>query len=133
VLGVARGSQSTYFFDRDLRLQGLFSQGVSGGSGGAALHPNQTGVTEPVANEALAFVATANRTIKILDTVHFYQRGEVPIRDNIAGPLRATLPFAGENGALPGTDPNFILVKVFGVTDSGSVVVINIRNKDLTQ
>jgi hypothetical protein len=133
VLGVARGSDATYFFDRDLRLQGLFSQGVAGGAGGAALHPNQTGVVEPINNEALSFVATANRTIKILDTVHFYQRGEVPIRDNIAGPLRATLPFAGENGVLAPTDPNYILVKVFGVTDNGSVVVVNIRNKDLTQ
>ncbi|HEY0304218.1 MAG TPA: hypothetical protein VGC44_04555 [Longimicrobiales bacterium] len=133
VLGVARGSQSTYFFDRDLRLQGLFSQGVAGGSGGAALHPFQTGRLEPTQNEALAFVATANRTIKIIDTVHFYQRGEVPIRDNIAGPLRATLPFAGENGVLAPTDPNYILVKVFGVTDGGSVVVVNVRNKDLTQ
>jgi hypothetical protein len=133
ILGVARGSQSTYFFDRNLRLQGLFSQGVSGGAGGAALHPNQTGRIESNPSEALAFVATANRTIKILDTVHFYQRGEIPIRDNIAGPLRATLPFAGENGALPATDPNFILVKLFGVTDTGAVVVVNVRNKDLTQ
>ena len=133
MLGVARGSQATYFFDRDLRLQGLFSQGVAGGSGGAALHPDQTGVVESNPLEALAFVATANRTIKILDTVHFYQRGEVPIRDNIAGPLRAVLPSAAENGALANTDPNYILVKLFGVTDGGAVVVVNIRNKDLTQ
>lgn len=133
ILGVARGSLSTYFFDRNLRLQGSFSQGVAGGAGGATLHPNQTGRVEPTPNEALAFVATSNRTIKILDTVHFYQRGEIPIRDNIAGPLRATLPFAGENGALLATDPNFILVKLFGVTDAGSVVVVNVRNKDLTQ
>jgi hypothetical protein len=133
ILGVARGSQSTYFFDRNLRLQGLFSQGVAGGAGGAALHPNQTGRIEPTPSEALAFVATANRSIKILDTVHFYQRGEIPIRDNIAGPLRATLPFAGENGALAANDPNFILVKLFGVTDTGAVVVVNVRNKDLTQ
>lgn len=133
ILGVARGSVATYFFDRNLRLQGSFSQGVAGGAGGATLHPNQTGRVEPTPNEALAFVATANRTIKILDTVHFYQRGEIPIRDNIAGPLRATLPFPGENGALLSTDPNFILVKLFGVTESGSVVVVNVRNKDLTQ
>ena len=132
-LGVARGSQSTYYFERDLRLQGLFSQGVAGGSGGAALHPMQTGVIENNPTESLSFVATANRTIKIIDTVHFYQRGEVPLRDNIAGPLRAVLPSAAENGALANTDPNYILVKLFGVTDQGAVVIINIRNKDLTQ
>jgi hypothetical protein len=134
-LGVARGAQAAYFFTADnqstneLRLQGVFSSGIAGGGGGAALHPNHTGITTQV--DALAFVATPNNSIKIIDTVHFFERGNVPIRDNIVGPLRATPPFPGENGALAATDPNFIIVKLFGVASGGRVVVINIRNKDL--
>lgn len=141
-MGVARGSQSTYFWTannsitNDLRLQGVFSNGVAGGAGGAAMHPNhKSSVLDP--NNALSFVATANRTIKIIDTVHFYERGEIPIRDNVTGPLRVTLPFPGENAGLAANDPNYILVKLFAVTSTGvpgdptSVVVVNVRNKDL--
>lgn len=134
-LGVARGTQGAYFFTADntqtneLRLQGVFNQGIAGGAGGAALHPSHVGVTTTA--NALSFVATPTNSIKIIDTVHFFERGNVPIRDNVVGPLRATLPFPGENGALLSTDPNFIVVKLFGVTTGGQVVVVNVRNKDL--
>ena len=141
-MGVARGSQSTYFWTannnitNDLRLQGVFSNGVAGGAGGAAIHPNHNSVLGGA--NALAFVATAQRTIKIIDTVHFYERGEIPIRDLVTGPLRVALPFPGENNGLAPTDPNYVLVKLFAITSTGnpgdptSVVVVNVRKKDLT-
>ncbi|MEX0892050.1 MAG: hypothetical protein WEB88_07750 [Gemmatimonadota bacterium] len=130
LLGVARGSDNVYYFDEELRLQGQFTSGIAGGGGGAALHPlHATDV--PPASERLSFVGTPNQTIKIIDTVHFYERGEIAIRDNITGPLRAYLPNAAENvGLVPG-DPNFIVVKLAGVTAGGRVVIVNVREKDI--
>src|SRR6185503_16160102 len=106
--GAARGADAAYFFSNnvnqsgDLRLQGVFASGVSGGNGGVALHPNHT---QPMTcNETtLAFVATVNRSIKIVDTFNFRERGEILIRDNIVGPLRAALPLPAENTGLVGT------------------------------
>ena len=134
-IGAARGSESTYFFSNgvnttgDLRLQGVFSDGVAGGAGGVALHPAHvyTGASTGV---TLSFIATSNRTIKIVDTFHFFEKGEVPIRDNIVGQLRAAFPHAGEN-TVASNDPNFIVVKLYGITATGEVVIVNIRNKDI--
>ncbi len=136
-IGVARGTVSTYFFSNgidqagDLRLQGVFSDGVAGGEGGAALHPDHI-YSDGSTEETLAFVATANRTIKVVDTFHFFERGEIAIRDRVVGQLRASLPFPGENAGLAATDPDYILVKLYGVTDRDAVVIVNVRNKDLT-
>lgn len=135
-LGVARGEQAAYYFSNDvqqsgdLRLQGVFSDGVGGGNGGAALHPQHRYTPLPGTN-TLSFIATADRSIKVVDTFHFFEYGEVPIRDNVVGQLRAAMPIAGENGTLASNDPNFIVVKVFGVTDTGAVVVVPIRRKDI--
>ena len=133
-MGGARGSSSAYYFSNDiaaegdLRLQGIFSNGVAGGNGGIALHPSHVhaGVSTSV---TLAFVATANRSIKIADTHSFIQRGEILIRNNIVGPLRASLPLASENVGLSECDQ--IWVKLYGVTDAGNAVIINVRKKDV--
>ena len=130
-LGVARGSQAAYFFTRDLRLQGQFSNGIANGGGGAALHPEHASVTTSDPVRTLAFIPTGNKTIKIVNTVHFFQSGEIPIRDNVVGPLRAVRPFASDNTGLAATDPNFVFVKLVGVTSSSQVVIINVRRKDV--
>jgi hypothetical protein len=66
-----------------------------------ALHPlhivNNDG-TQPIGSR-LAFVPVGNRTVEIYDTFHFHQIARVHVRDTIVGPLRASLPFAGENAA----------------------------------
>ncbi len=134
-LGVARGSQATYFFTSDLRLQGQFTNGVAAGAGGATLHPDHASITSADPVKTVSFVPTSNATIKIIDTVHFFQTGEIPIRDNIAGPLRAVRPYPADNivngSPVPSTDPNYVFVKLVGVTAGGKVVIVNVRRKDV--
>jgi hypothetical protein len=129
-LGIARGFNSVYYFSRDLRLQGEFRAGMSGGVGGAAIHPGHAAVLQ-LGDDALSFAATGNKSIKIIDALHFFERGEVFIRDNVAGPLRAVTPLAGENGSLAPTHPDFIVVKLVAVTAGDNVVVVNVRRRDI--
>jgi hypothetical protein len=128
--GVARGALGTYYFTPDLRLQGEFHGGVAGGAGGSALHPLHDEKLE-TGDNALSFAATPNRSIKVIDATHFYERGEVQIRDNVVGPLRATLPAPEENTGLSEMDPNYIVVKLVAVTANNNVVVVNVRRKDI--
>jgi hypothetical protein len=137
-IGGARGAAAAYFFSNnvalegDLRLQGIFSDGVTGGNGGIALDPLHVyDLNEGSNPRTLAYVATVNRSIKIVDTFHFRQRGEIQIRDNIVGPLRAALPLVGENDGLTGTCDE-IWVKLYGITAAGKAVIINVRARDIT-
>ena len=97
----------------NLRLQGsksTFSQGA-----GIAFHPNADGVTTPQQNR-LAFVASANGSIEMIDIAYYdYQRGALATKYNLYGPLRASLPF-------PGDDPS-VVFKLFGVSSAGLVVI----------
>jgi hypothetical protein len=129
--GVARGEQSAYYFNRSLRLQGEFRNGMAGGAGGATLHPQHAGVTVTPDDQALSFLATGNRTIKIVDTRHFFQRGEIAIRDNVVGPVRAVMPSSAENVGRSPTDPNYIVVKLVAVTAGDHVLVVDVRRKDV--
>ncbi len=126
--GVARGDQAAYFFDSDLRLQGVYEPGVPGGAG-AALQPGSV-PTLP----KYAFVGSSENTVKAIDTTHFLLRAEVPIRDNIVGPLRASGPLPGENAGLScggSPDPGCIVAKIYGITSGGGVVIVNILAADL--
>jgi YVTN family beta-propeller protein len=121
-LGVARSSMGAYFFNRDLRLQGSFTMGPGGA--GAVLHnrhPTYPTATAPRL-ETLGFAGTAQRTIRVVDTVHFTERGEIPIRDELAGVLRV-------GPRLPG-DPPEVLLKLYGITAAG-VVVVDVRATDI--
>jgi DNA-binding beta-propeller fold protein YncE len=104
-LGVVRGRFAAYFYSPpDLRLQGLtdIPQAVQGS--GAALHPlhanfrtleNLGGEYRP--DTHIAFVATGDGTVDVIDTQRFTRIGRVFIRDVVTGPLRAVLPFPEEN------------------------------------
>lgn len=138
-LGVARGDFAAYYFDRSLRLEGRFEEDINPGGFGATLHPLHDTESAGSTPETLSFVGTAESTIKIIDTFHFFARGEVPIRDPIVGPLRATMPLQGfDNIGLtcPG-DPACVVVKLFGVTQSAGstqpdgVVLIDVRERDI--
>jgi hypothetical protein len=103
-LGVALGGQKASFFTTDLRLQG--SADVTSGGSGAVLHPlhanakslqNLTGVDIP--DTHMAFVGTGDKAIEIVSTFHFLVTGRIFVKDLPAGPLRAVLPFPGDNAA----------------------------------
>jgi hypothetical protein len=139
-LGIARGLQATYYFSGrtgnlgagELRLQGEFTSGMAGGQGGATLHPEHAAILEQ-GDRSLSFAATANRSIRIIDSRHFFLRGEIFLRDNVVGPVRAFMPAAAENaGLLPASD-NYVVVKLLAVTAGDNVVVINVRRKDLRE
>jgi hypothetical protein len=140
--GVARGLTSTYFFSNDLRqegqlrLQGVFeNSAVAGGNGGVALHPYHGTVLNGSNATTMAFIATGSRTIKIVDTFHYFELGEIPIRDNIVGQLRAVPPPTSLNVSLglAADQCDFTIAQLVGVTEANNVVIINVRNKDLTR
>jgi hypothetical protein len=131
-LGAARGSSASYFFNRELRLQGEFRTGMAGGAGGVALHPLSAGYPNTASDNSLAFVASGQRSIKIVDTWHFYERGEIQIRDKVVGPVRAVQPSPLENGNRSPSDPNYIVMKLVAVTEGANVVVVNVRRKDIS-
>lgn len=118
----ARGANS-YFTTVDnpfhLRLQGEYNSFSTGT--GIAFHPQADGLSSP-ANASLAFVASANGSIELVDIAHYVNRGVLPIKANLYGPLRATLPFAG--------DPPDVVVKLFGLTSNG-LLVIDLRAGDI--
>ena len=95
------------------RLQGkksTFDQGA-----GITFHPNADGIATPQ-NNRLAFVASANGSIEMIDIAYYdFQRGSLATKYNLYGPLRASLPF-------PGDDPS-VVFKLFGVSSSGLVVI----------
>jgi len=104
----------------NLRLQGkksTFAQGA-----GITFHPNADGIATPAANR-LAFVASANGSIEMIDIAYYdFQRGSLATKYNLYGPLRASLPFAGD-------DPS-VVFKLFGVSEKG-LVVIDVTASDI--
>ena len=133
-LGASRGKVASYFFQTDLRLRGSVSEVTLGGSS-TVLHPDHPDYVQglPSSERTVAFLSTGDDKIKILDTVHFTERGELEIRDQIAGVLRSAPPLPTDNG---GTGRNCagsscIVAKLYGVTDRGHLVVIDIRRSDI--
>jgi hypothetical protein len=142
-LGVARGNEATYFFDDQLRLQGLYRQTELGGAG-ATFHPDHDAITDgghtDVDSVGVAFTGTSEHSIDIVNTFHFNQVGTLTIRDNIVGPLRAGPPLAADNGGLGATcvtsvaaadKGDCIVAKLYGITSAGGVVIVNVRFRDL--
>jgi hypothetical protein len=95
------------------RLQGKKSTFNAGA--GIAFHPNADGTTTPNADR-LAFVASANGSIEVIDIAYYdFARGSLATKYNLYGPLRASLPF-------PGDDPS-VKFKLFGLSPTGLVVI----------
>ncbi|MCJ7627483.1 MAG: hypothetical protein MUO50_03745, partial [Longimicrobiales bacterium] len=131
--GAARGDFGSYYWKGDLRLLG--SVPTDPGGAGAALHPNHPSFAPGMASSerTLSFVGQGDYTVRILDTVHFTERGQLHIRDLIVGPLRAGPPLPTDNGgvgnACVGAD--CVVVKLYAVTDAGGVVVVDVRRRDI--
>lgn len=119
----AHGGES-YFAAVDdpfhLRLQGKYSTFSSGA--GIAFHPAERGLATPSA-QRLAFVASDNLSIEILDVAHFLSAGSLPIRGKLYGPLRVTRRFP--------TDPADVVLKLYGVTSEG-LVVLDVRDANVS-
>ncbi len=135
-LGAARGTQGAYYFTGqqqspgELRLQGVFEGDLGADGAGAALHPDHTGVIAATGS-SYSFIGTDRSTVKIIDTVHFLEVGEIAIRDDIVGPLRATRALPADNAGLAPGSSNYVIAKLYGVTSAGGVVVVNIRIRDI--
>lgn len=116
---------SSYFANVEnpfhLRLQGVYDSFASGA--GIAFHPLANGLVNTDPNQRLAFVASSNLNIELVDIVHYVNRGALPIKRNLYGPLRAALPLAG-------VDPADVVLKLYGLTPSG-LVVIDVRLADI--
>ncbi|MBL0170258.1 MAG: hypothetical protein IPP90_05905 [Gemmatimonadaceae bacterium] len=80
---------STYIFDRTLRLQGILQSRSSGG--GLDFHPLNRGMNSTPLRTRLAFVASSEAVIDIFDTYCYQKVASVPIRDPIIGPVRASI------------------------------------------
>jgi hypothetical protein len=103
-----------------LRLQGKFNTFSSGA--GIAFHPRANGAATPGPSERLAFVASDNASISILDVAHFLSAGTLPVKTKLIGPLRVSLPFP--------TDPPDVVLKLVGISANG-LVIIDVRAVNL--
>lgn len=113
----------TFFADSSLRLQGKFATFNTGA--GIAFHPLNIDEFTADTLARVAFVASGDFSIQVVDTYSYRLRGRIPLRTNLYGPLRAVLPTAAEKAA----DSNLV-VKLFGLTPEG-IVVIDVRKGDI--
>lgn len=132
VFGVAVNTNSTniavhgvetFFADSSLRLQGKFATFSSGA--GVAFHPGNIDEDTADLSARVAFVASGDASIQIVDSYSYRLRGRIPIRANLYGPLRAVTPTAAERAA----DPSLV-VKLFGLTAEG-LVMIDVHASDI--
>ena len=113
----------TFFADSSLRLQGKFATFNTGA--GIAFHPGNVDENTADPKARVAFVASGDYSIQIVDTYSYRLRGRIPIRSNLYGPLRAVYPTAAELSA----DPT-LAVKLFGLTSEG-LVMIDVHASDI--
>jgi hypothetical protein len=109
------GSQSFFSAVSDpfhLRLQGKYDSFDNGA--GIAFHPNATGTLSPT-DQRLAFVAAASGIIEVVDVAYYINRGKLPLKNTIYGPLRAS-------GPMPGDSPD-VVMKLYAVSPQGLVVI----------
>ena len=120
----AHGSQS-YFSSVDepfhLRLQGIYADAGAGGAG-IAFHPRANGTGSPTC-ERLSFVADGSKAIHATDLAFFIRRGRFDLKHQLYGPIRVSRPMAGD-------DPTIVL-KLYGVSLTGGLTVIDLRAADI--
>lgn len=113
----------TFFADSSLRLQGKYATFNTGA--GIAFHPKNINEKTVDSLARVAFVASGDQSIQIVDSYSYRLRGRIPVRTNFYGPLRAILPTASEMAS----DPDLV-VKLFGLTEEG-LVMIDVRTRDI--
>jgi hypothetical protein len=119
----AHGGES-YFASVDppfhLRLQGKFATFQTGA--GIAFHPGARGTNTPI-QERLAFVASDNKQVQVLDVAHYIAAGVIPLKHQLYGPLRVTRRFP--------TDPPDVVLKLYGISLEGGLSIMDVRDRDL--
>jgi hypothetical protein len=132
VFGVAINNNSTniavhgfetFFSDSSLRLQGKYATFNTGA--GVAFHPGNVDEETPDVKARVAFVASGDFSIQIVDSYSYRLRGRIAIRSNLYGPLRAVTPTPAERSS----DPSLV-VKLFGLTPEG-LVMIDVHASDI--
>jgi hypothetical protein len=122
-LTVAAHGDQSFFASVDvpfhLRLQGKYQNAAPGQ--GITMHPQAKAGAGDV--QRTAYVASGNQSVEILDIFHYINRGTLPIKTNLYGPLRAALPTASDAA-------NGIVLKLFGLSANG-LVVIDLRASDI--
>lgn len=118
-----------------LRLQGKYNTFARGA--GIAYHPSadlRSGFVSSSRSDSTrtAFVASSNGSIEIVDAFNYVSRGTLQIKGALYGPLRVTMPLPSDNnnGTLSPTDPAYIVLKLYGLTANG-LVVIDLRASDI--
>lgn len=100
-----------------IRMQGRFETPVTGA--GITYHPladvDPTRTTSAEDLTRLAFVASESGVIDIVDAYYYRSRGQIRVKDKLYGPLRASLPMAG--------DPANVVLKLYGMSERGLVVI----------
>ncbi len=113
---VASHGAQAYFAAVDdpfhLRLQGKYDSFDDGA--GIAFHPAADGVLSAPA-QRLAFVAASSGEIEVVDIAYYINRGRLPLKNSIYGPLRASLPMPG--------DPPSVVLKLYAVSKAGLIVI----------
>ena len=113
----------TFFADSALRLQGKYATFAAGA--GVAFHPGNVDEQTADLSARVAFVASGDFSIQIVDSYSYRLRGRIPIRSNLYGPLRAVYPTTAEKAA----DASLV-VKLFGLTPEG-LVMIDVHASDI--
>ncbi|HEY4304387.1 MAG TPA: hypothetical protein VGM82_07980 [Gemmatimonadaceae bacterium] len=122
-LTVAAHGDESFFASVDvpfhLRLQGKYTN-LSPGQG-ITFHPQAKAGAGDV--QRTGYIASNNQSIEVVDIFHYINRGNLPIKTNLYGPLRAALPG-------PADAANGVVLKLFGVSASG-LVIIDLRAQDI--
>jgi hypothetical protein len=120
---IAVHGTETFFSDSSLRLQGKFATFNTGA--GVAFHPGNVDEETADLSARVAFVASGDFSIQIVDTYSYRLRGRIPIRSNLYGALRAVTPTPAEKAA-----DGSLVVKLFGLTAEG-LVMIDVHASDI--
>lgn len=104
-----------------LRLEGVYDSFDDGA--GVAFDPSAIGPTT-TQRDRVMFVASKSGSIEVVDVAYFNNRGTLPTKGTLYGPLRATAPLTAAEKAMG------IIMKLYALTPQG-LVVIDLTKKDI--
>lgn len=104
-----------------LRLEGVYDSFDDGA--GVAFDPSAIGPTTPQRDRVM-FVASKSGSIEVVDVAYFNNRGTLPTKYSLYGPLRATAPLTAAEKA------NGVIMKLYALTPQG-LLVIDLTQKDI--